>query len=192
MVLPVRPGRFVSTRWRRAVYRFLGRKEKSRGLALRARALHALSQPGIESKFICRHAYWAGTTGRRGTDAEGRRRSWEEFVANLLETDYNLAIRGAGNFSYRLYETLAAGRIPVLVNTRCVLPFPEEINWQRHCVWVEEDELESAGEALRAFHQKISEEEFLSLQQENRKLWEEWLCPLAFYRRAVEKARQGR
>ena len=37
--------------------------------------------------------------------------------------------RGAGNFCMRLYQTLAFGRIPLLLNTDMVLPFEDIIDY---------------------------------------------------------------
>lgn len=103
------------------------------------------------------------------------------FWSNIFNSDYTLCIRGGGNFSYRFYEVLAAGRIPLFVNTRCVLPFDNEIDWRRHCVWVEEQEMDRIGEIVREFHSRISREEFHALQMANRRLWETRLEPLSFY-----------
>jgi hypothetical protein len=96
-------------------------------------------------------------------------------------------MRGAGNFSYRFYEVLAAGRIPLLLDTRCVLPFDDEIEWRQHCVWVEEDQHESAGEILKEFHSGVSPDQFRTLQMANRRLWETKLSPLGFLKRALAK-----
>jgi hypothetical protein len=57
-----------------------------------------------------------------------------DFYANMRENVFNLCNRGAGNFSIRFYQTLAAGRIPVLVNTDIELPFADEIPWSTFCI----------------------------------------------------------
>ena len=41
---------------------------------------------------------------------------------------FTFCYRGAGNFSYRFYETLMMGRIPILVNTDCVFPFEDKVD----------------------------------------------------------------
>jgi hypothetical protein len=106
----------------------------------------------------------------------------------MLNTDYMLCIRGAGNFSIRFYEALSAGRIPLLINTRCALPFDDRIDWRRHCVIVEERDLSRAATILADFHASLSFEQFRKLQAENRRLWEEWLEPLSFLQHAVAEA----
>jgi hypothetical protein len=178
---------FVSNPLMRRIYRLSGRKEKAHGLELRARALRSLCHPDVRTDFICRNSFFGGATGRFHHDVKAQFQVWHEFVNNVLDSDYTICVRGAGNFSYRLYEVLAAGRIPLFINTDCVLPFEDEIDWRKHCVWVEEDELQDAGEILALFHAGLSNEEFIGLQIENRRLWEDRLSPLAFYRQALAK-----
>jgi hypothetical protein len=138
--------------------------------------------PGIQTDFLTRNDYWAGANKDRSAGPNAKFQARAQFLENLLGNDYTLCIRGAGNFSYRFYETLAAGRIPLFINTRCVLPLEDEIDWRTHCVWVEESELPRAGEILRQFHERITPEQFLDLQRRNRQLWQEKLSALGFYR----------
>ncbi len=91
-------------------------------------------------------------------------------------------MRGGGNFSVRFYETLAVGRIPVLLNTDCLLPLDKLINWQEHCVILDESEYRSLGNKIMKFHNDLSDEEFVELQKRNRKLWEDFLTRHSFFK----------
>ena len=105
-----------------------------------------------------------------------------EFVANLLDCDYALCVRGMGNFSYRFYEALCCGRIPVIVDTDGVLPFDEEIDWRAYAVWVRPEDIEHIGERIAEFHAAISPDDaFQALQRRCRRLWEERLSPPGFF-----------
>ena len=181
---------FVGTPVQRWAYRLAGRARKAAGLELRARILRRLRQrrPAIDTRFITRNGYWAGTMGRGKHDVAGQFAPRAEFLANVADTDYTVCVRGAGNFSYRLYEVLSAGRIPLFVNTRCVLPFPDQIDWRRHVVWVEEAELDAIGDVLVRFHRDTSAGRFEQMQRDNRQLWEEYLSPVGFYRHALADA----
>ena len=111
-------------------------------------------------------------------------RSQLEFLQNLLESDYILCARGNGNYSFRLYEALACGRIPLFIDTDCVLPFDFAIDWKRFGVWVDQVDdphLRSVADRVAEFHASISGEEFEELQVACRRLWEEWLSPEAFF-----------
>ena len=105
----------------------------------------------------------------------------EQFVDNMLNSDYILCTRGGGNFSYRLYETLSCGRIPVLINTDCELPFERWIDWKRYCVWIEEEDLPHIGTRIREFHDRLTAQQFQDLQMKCRNLWVEWLSPQGFF-----------
>jgi Exostosin family len=78
-----------------------------------------------------------------------------EFLQNLLESDYVLCARGYGNYSHRLYEALACGRIPLFIDTDCVLPFDFAIDWKRFGVWVDQADLRSVADRVAEFHASI-------------------------------------
>jgi hypothetical protein len=114
-------------------------------------------------------------------DVDHHQKLRAEFVQNMVENDYIFCCRGSGNYSYRLYEALCFGRIPVLLNTDCVLPFDFTIDWKRYCVWVEEADLPNIANKIREFHDRLSAEEFASLQRSCRQLWEQFLSPEGFF-----------
>jgi len=150
----------------------LGRKIKT-GAFLRGTAVRLLRRDRrIGTNFICR-------TGFLGTGGEAVRR---EYVQNIVESDYALVTRGAGNFSYRLYEVMSCGRIPVFINTDCVLPYDHLIEWKNYCVWVEARELDKLEDRIVEFHERISADEFGALQIAVRQLYEEWISPVGFHR----------
>ncbi|RYX87270.1 hypothetical protein EON73_01720 [bacterium] len=103
------------------------------------------------------------------------------FVNNVFDNQYNICVSGHGNYSFRLYEILSAGRIPVFINTDCVLPFEEFIDWKKHVVYIEEKDASKAGQILLNFHHSISPEKFLQLQKDNRSLWEKYFSRTGFY-----------
>jgi Exostosin family len=138
----------------------------------------------VETNFLIRNSFWGGavnTVDKVEWDQEMRRKVRFEYINNIIHSDYSLCIRGTGNFSHRLYETLCCGRIPVFVNTDCVLPYEFAIEWKKYCVWVEEDEIPKIAEKVAAFHEQISPQDFIDLQYECRKLWKEWLSPEGFF-----------
>ena len=144
------------------------------GSRIRSQALFILSKScKIECNFLIRdalhHTEKLTLTQR------------EQFVENMLGSDYILCTRGGGNFSYRLYETLSCGRIPVLINTDCEMPFERWIDWKHYCVWVEEDDLPHLEQRICEFHDRLTPQQFWELQIECRNLWLEWLSPQGFF-----------
>jgi len=137
---------------------------------MRSRALEFLHRhPGIETSFVIRNEY----TGPKAFDgADERARA---YFANIYETDYTLCLRGYGNWSYRFYETLACGRIPIFIDTDCVLPGSSMIDWKKYCVWVDQSEIGQIGEKVADFHASISNSDFIEMQMACRQLWLEHL-----------------
>lgn len=176
-------------RW---VYRLTGRRRKVDGLSLRVELLRRLqASPQIDAVVVRQTQFLGGRKGAISGDAEQARRVREQFLDNVLNTDYTLCVRGAGNFSYRFYEVLSAGRIPVFVDTDCVLPFEEIIPWRSHCVWVPISDIDHIADIVADFHASLSEKQFTELQIANRALWQEYLHPTAFWRHALALARDA-
>ena len=160
---------------------------------IRTAALQALSKsPWIDTNFVIREHFFGHALLPSGeTDFAKLQKTRHEYVQNMVESDYILCVRGAGNFSYRLHETLSCGRIPVFVDTDCVLPYHSEIDWKACCIWVDEKELGHIGERVAEFHQSLSVQEFVDLQRECRRLWENYLSPEGFFLHFHKHFKQG-
>jgi hypothetical protein len=130
----------------------------------------------LEANFILHRDFWAGA-GDSASLAHARR----EFVQNLLASDYGLCVRGSGNFSFRFYETLCLGRIPVFVDTDCVLPLDFDIEWRDYCVWVDADDIDRIGDHVLEFHESLGDAEFEERQRACRRVWETQLSPEGFF-----------
>ena len=75
----------------------------------------------IKTNYIIRKYFWGG----KPHDPK----VVNDFENNMMTSHFNICNRGNGNFSMRFYQTLSAGRIPILLNTDIVLPFDNEIDW---------------------------------------------------------------
>ena len=133
------------------------------------------NEPKITSNFIVRKSFAEGV---RNNDRNAR----VTFIDNIINNDYTFCMRGEGNYSLRFYETLCLGRIPIFINTDCILPFQDEINWKKNCIWVDESDLNNIGEIIMNFHDNISETEFIGLQRENRRIWMRYFSKHGFNR----------
>jgi hypothetical protein len=153
------------------------------GMVVRTKALRRLARDRrLDLEYEVFAEFYAGSV--HGGSPQQRRDVRKDYVASMVDSDYVLCARGAGNFSYRFYETLSCGRIPLFVDTDCVLPFDfaPEVDWRRHCVWVDAGDLRSIGSRLVEFHRRLTADGFVELQRANRALWEEWISPLGFFR----------
>lgn len=137
----------------------------------RAGLLRSLeSSNKVQCNFIYRNDYRAGAI-----TPEAKTKTSLEYYENIRNTDYVLCVRGTGNFSVRLYETLMMGRIPIFVNTDCLLPFEDYIDWKSHVVWVDWKDRHRIAEKVYDFHNGLTEGAFKTLQLKNRQLWKETL-----------------
>lgn len=82
-----------------------------------------------------------------------------EFKENMQSNAFNVCMRGAGNFSIRFYETLSCGRVPVLVDTDCVFPFDDVLDYSEFCIIAENNE-DLSNEILR----KWNDESYIEMQ----------------------------
>ena len=73
------------------------------------------------TNFIIRKDFWGG----KPDDPE----LFNQFIDNIINSHFTMCNRGRGNFSMRFYQTLSAGRIPILIDTDMVFPFDNEIEW---------------------------------------------------------------
>ncbi len=126
---------------------------------LRAKALKIIAgSDKIDANFIVRQKYFSTLKEKAREDLLRK-----EFLDNIMQSDYVLSLRGSGNFSVRLYETLAMGRIPLFINTNCILPFENIINWRKHCIWVEYDDISHIESIIMDFHSSKSPSYFREL-----------------------------
>lgn len=149
-----------------------------KGLYFRRRAIEALQSSSlIKTNFIIRHSFSGNTKTAQGEPAKLR----QEYVANIINSDFTLAPKGDGNFSLRFYETLSAGRIPILIDTDCVLPLEGEINYDEVIIRVPYQNINQIAEIVNNWYQNLSAEEWLDKQQQARKLFVEKLRYDAFF-----------
>lgn len=130
----------------------------------------------VMCNFIIRKAYRAGITTQKDTHP-----STIEFYNNIISSDYIVCVRGAGNFSTRFYETLSMGRIPVFVNTDCMLPLSQIIDWKQHVVWIDYDERNLIAEKIANFHKINNSISMKDVFLKNRFLWEKHLRLYPFF-----------
>jgi hypothetical protein len=100
-----------------------------------------------------------------------------EYFKSLSNNLYCLCVRGGGNFSFRLGETFMMGRIPILIDTDCILPFKDAIPYDKNCVRIPFEDPNNAVDIIKQYHESHSEEELINIQKQNRHIWEEYFSP---------------
>lgn len=157
------------------------------GFTLRERVLRALERGSLVKTEFLRRSRNLGPP-MAGVDRDASIRAMRrEYVRSVYASHYSLCVRGAGNWSYRLFETLSAGRIPLLIDTDCALPLEGEIDWERHLCRIPVASLNSAANLLMAFHERLGPQGLLEMQRRNRQLWLDRLEPGAFFEQALRQ-----
>lgn len=148
----------------------------------RAKILEALQQSKkLTCNFIIEKKYRGGAI-----DPADKHISSQRYFENIQQSLYIICYRGTGNFSVRFYETLAAGRIPVIIRSDDVLPLADQVNWSVFPM-VREDMILHADDVIAAFHAAQSAETLLQLQQHARKLYEDYFTYKGFMQVFVNK-----
>lgn len=143
-----------------------------KGISFRMKMINHLQQSAlVEPNFIIRNSY----SGHSATIKIDPQQARKEYIENMLHSDYALIIKGDGNYSYRFYEALSLGRIPVLLDTDCVLPLEDIIDYDEFILRVPYQDLYRIDQYIAQHYQAASSEEFEGMQRRGREVFEEHL-----------------
>ena len=106
-----------------------------------------------------------------------------EFLKNMNNNLYSLCARGGGNYSFRFGESLMMGRIPILIDTDCILPFENEIPYDTNCVRIKPENFDRIIDVVQEYHDTHTEEQLIAIQKQNREVWEQYFIPKNTYKK---------
>lgn len=137
---------------------------------IRKTLIDEINKTELNKNFIIRDNFWGG-------DVWGQRvRS--EYIQNTLNSDIVICLRGAGNFSYRFYETMCLGRIPLIVDTDLVFPFDEFIDYNNFTIKLSINNIDDIQNKIMSFWNSI--ESYENLQMNIIDFWNQNLSPTGF------------
>ena len=164
-------------------------KVYKKGVFWREKAINIMQASSlVDSQFIIRSSYSGHTNTLKGDPQKNR----QEFVANILNSDYTLIIRGDANAATRFYETLSLGRIPLFLDTACVLPLEDVIDYKEFCVFVDYSDIHDLPKILADFHYSLSTEQFIAMQRKARYVFEHYLRYDSFSPYLVQALRENK
>lgn len=67
----------------------------------------------------------------------------EQYIKNLIHSDFTLLVRWFWNYSIRQYEIMSLGKIPIYIDTWAKLPFEDEINYDEIFIKVPFEDIEN-------------------------------------------------
>jgi len=100
----------------------------------------------------------------------------------MRNSDFALSIKGDGNFSLRFFEALSLGRIPLFVNTDCVLPLENIIDYKKFVVFVDHKDIKRIDVILSDFYKNLSDDDFVEMQKQAREAFEKYLRIDSFFK----------
>lgn len=114
------------------------------------------------------------------------------FQEALRRCPFSLCPRGAGLGSMRLYESLAWGRIPIVISDGYEMPFGWEVDWDSIVLRVRENEVKrgTAGETIRGLVTDMTTEEMLGRMDKARRAWTD-VCCLIHWPRHIQRCLRG-
>lgn len=120
----------------------------------------------FKTDFLLRQKYKAGAnTLNEKAQVE------KEFFENISNNLFTVCLRGFGNYSVRFFQTLAMGRIPILIETDGLLPFEDKLPYDDLIVRVPYSDRYAIDEYITDFLKGKSKEELIEIQTECRRLW---------------------
>ena len=144
-------------------------------------AVEAAREDGVEVRVVDSHGF------DRSADARAA------FAANMLWSTYVLCPRGCENYSFRVYEALRFGRVPVIIDTDMILPDRDRL--ARLALLVDYDDIDRLMQAIVSAHARHDHHSFAARQSEALRysaelLDEHWLP--ARLRAAIVAAKRAR
>jgi hypothetical protein len=147
-------------------------KVYTQGIFFRKKALKYLEQsPLVNTNFIIRRSY----SGHKNTIELPEEQARLEYIQNMIDSDFILCVKGDGNWSYRFYETLSCGRLPVLVDTDISLPLEDIIPYEEFIVRIPWNRLDSIPAEIHNFYESLSEDRYRELQRMARNVFTNYL-----------------
>jgi hypothetical protein len=114
--------------------------------------------------------------GSHNDDIERQKLRYAEIIAR---SKFVLCPRGAGASSFRIFETMAAGRVPVILSD-CWVP-PIGPDWENCAIFIPEKNADQLSAILEA-----REPYFPRMARAARCEWEQWFSPDTLFHRMTE------
>jgi hypothetical protein len=137
---------------------------------IRKKLIDVVNNLELPTNFIIRDNFWGGHIW--GEQVR------KEYIDNTLNSDIIICPRGAGNFSYRFYETICLGKIPLIIDTDLELPFEDFISYENTLIKTDVSNINNLKSLIMNFWNKIDDYEFFQKKQTD--FWKHNLSPIGF------------
>jgi len=104
---------------------------------------------------------------RQSTGKPLLKNEFEMFIDYALNSKFCLCPRGYGLNSFRIYESMQLGCIPVIITDKFYLPWEDELDWKDFSVLITENDIPNLEHILRSY----SEEKINYMKNKINELW---------------------
>jgi len=109
--------------------------------------------------------------------------NFKRFLDVTCSSKFGLAPRGYGRSSFRLYEILQLGTVPVYISDIHYLPWTDELDWNDFCVPINEDEIEDIDTILKS----IDDVEYSRLLENGKKVYEDYFTLEGLFKNILKR-----
>jgi hypothetical protein len=106
-------------------------------------------------------------------DAATQAANRDHYVELLANSRIAICPRGAGAATFRFWEALAMGCVPLLISDNLMLPLEDRIDWDAIVLRLAEDDVDR----LRDFVEAQDEAHLATMAEEGHRVWEAWFSP---------------
>ena len=106
------------------------------------------------------------------------------FLNCTSRSRFTLCPRGYGATSYRLYEAMKLGSIPVYISDKHLLPWSDKLDWNTFCVVVKNC---SEYDSLDAYLKSLTETQVRSMQDKIKEIYPLYFTIPSVYNQIIER-----
>jgi glycosyltransferase involved in cell wall biosynthesis len=125
------------------------------------------------------------------SDSERQARR-ELFLKSIADSWMVVCPRGTGVNTYRFFETLSMGRIPVLLSDDCLLPFEDRIDYDAFILRIAEKDAGRTADIIADWMSTQTADTLLARCRRARRTWESYFACPQWNRRIIETLKKLR
>ena len=171
--------RIISTRLFYTLKNSFWHPVKGNGSIVRKLMARKIKKTNLPLTLVKRNSF-SGWKRDKSTNTLNRR---TEFFNSIRGSRYIICPRGDGNQSLRFYETLSAGRVPILIDTKIKLPLEDRLNYSEITITLNlYDSIDIWRKEILDFESLYKGTKFKKLSQEISEFYDQNLSMYNFYK----------
>lgn len=115
-------------------------------------------------------------SGKEGFYFYDTSKSFGPFKEIMLQSKFAICPRGYGRTSFRMYEALQMGTVPVYISDYHWLPFEKYVDWNRLAICITPDKMCSLPERLRSY----SDDQINEMAKYGKEVWNRYFSYQGF------------